>query len=90
MAKWISQTNVYEATYWEYGSSLLSRSSNPNSSYFTTFRERLRSGFGFRLGRRVDDDDHEPGHDDDHHNRSDHDHHHDGRWEHREYGEHRG
>jgi hypothetical protein len=31
MAKWISDNNVYEATYFDFGSSALSSSSNPNS-----------------------------------------------------------
>jgi hypothetical protein len=31
MAQWIKQNDVFDATYWDYGSSRLSRSSNPNS-----------------------------------------------------------
>ncbi len=58
MAKWITQNNVYEATYWEYESSLLSRSSNPNS--FAAFVSDFGPGRAPASGRGLDDDDHEP------------------------------
>ena len=48
MAKWISQNNVYEATYWEYGSSLLSHNSNPNS--FAAFVSDFGPGSGIGSG----------------------------------------
>jgi hypothetical protein len=44
MAQWITQNNVYEATYWQYNSSLLSTRSNPNS--FAAFVQDFGSGSG--------------------------------------------
>lgn len=44
MAQWITQTQVYEATYWQYNSSLLSTRSNPNS--FAAFVLDFGSGSG--------------------------------------------
>jgi hypothetical protein len=44
MAQWITQNQVYEATYWQYNSSLLSSTSNPNS--FAAFVQDFGSGSG--------------------------------------------
>lgn len=45
VAQWISQNHVYEATYWQFNSSYLSSSSNPNS--FAAFVHDFGSGSTF-------------------------------------------
>jgi hypothetical protein len=44
MAQWITQNEVYEATYWQYNSSLVSTRSNPNS--FAAFVQDFGGGSG--------------------------------------------
>ena len=49
VAQWITQNQVYEATYWQYNSSLLSSRSNPNS--FAAFVQDFGSGSGTSSGQ---------------------------------------
>ena len=70
MAQWISQHNVLDASYWDYNSSQLSGSSNPNS--YTAFK----NDFGGAVDAdhdhdrtRFDHDDDRSRRDDDHHAR---------------------
>ena len=72
MAQWISQHNVLDASYWDYNSSQLSGSSNPNS--YTAFKNDFvgtgsTTDHDARRASRFDHDDDRSRRDDDHHAR---------------------